>query len=161
MLRWALIFLVVALIAAFLGFGGLAGTAVGIAKILFFVFLVLFLVFLPVPAGADYNSFQAYVGLYTMLAVLGTMLILILQECCVIGLALRLDGVVEQPLVLLLIGNRFVPGQPVIGDRHHWIQTEQMQQQGLLRGGEFKFKLVAVVAEQFHLRSRSRVACSV
>jgi uncharacterized membrane protein YtjA (UPF0391 family) len=44
MLRWALIFLVVALIAAALGFGGLAGTAVGIAKILFFVFLVLFLV---------------------------------------------------------------------------------------------------------------------
>lgn len=44
MLQWALIFLVVALIAAALGFGGLAGTAVGIAKILFFVFLVLFLV---------------------------------------------------------------------------------------------------------------------
>lgn len=44
MLRWALIFLVVALIAAAFGFGGLAGTAVGIAKILFFVFLVLFLV---------------------------------------------------------------------------------------------------------------------
>lgn len=44
MLRWALIFLVVALIAAFLGFGGLAGTAVGIAKLLFFVFLALFLI---------------------------------------------------------------------------------------------------------------------
>jgi len=44
MLRWALIFLVVALIAAFLGFGGIAGTSMGIAKILFFVFLVLFLV---------------------------------------------------------------------------------------------------------------------
>lgn len=44
MLRWALIFLVVALIAAFLGFGGLAGAAIDIAKILFFVFLVLFLV---------------------------------------------------------------------------------------------------------------------
>lgn len=44
MLRWALIFLVVALIAAFLGFGGLVGTAVGIAKILFFIFLILFLV---------------------------------------------------------------------------------------------------------------------
>lgn len=44
MLRWALIFLVVALIAAVLGFGGLAGTAVGIAKILFFVFLILFVV---------------------------------------------------------------------------------------------------------------------
>ena len=44
MLRWALIFLVVALIAAFLGFGGIAGNAVGIAKLLFFVFVVLFLV---------------------------------------------------------------------------------------------------------------------
>jgi uncharacterized membrane protein YtjA (UPF0391 family) len=44
MLRWALIFLVVALIAALLGFGGIAGSAVGIAKLLFFVFLVLFVV---------------------------------------------------------------------------------------------------------------------
>jgi len=42
MLHYALVFLVVALIAAALGFGGLAGAAAGIAKILFFVFLVLF-----------------------------------------------------------------------------------------------------------------------
>lgn len=42
MLRYALIFLVVALIAAALGFGGLAGAATGIAKVLFFVFLILF-----------------------------------------------------------------------------------------------------------------------
>jgi uncharacterized membrane protein YtjA (UPF0391 family) len=42
MLRWALIFLVVALIAAALGFGGIAGTSMGIAKILFVVFAVLF-----------------------------------------------------------------------------------------------------------------------
>lgn len=41
MLRWALIFLVVALVAAVLGFGGIAGTAAGIAKILFFVFIVI------------------------------------------------------------------------------------------------------------------------
>jgi len=40
MLRWSLIFLVVALIAAVLGFGGIAGTSVGIAKVLFFVFLI-------------------------------------------------------------------------------------------------------------------------
>lgn len=40
MLRWALIFFVVALVAAFLGFGGIAGTAAGIAKILFFGFLI-------------------------------------------------------------------------------------------------------------------------
>lgn len=44
MLRWALIFLVVALIAAALGFGGIAGTSMEIAKILFFVFAVLFLI---------------------------------------------------------------------------------------------------------------------
>ena len=41
MLRWALGFFVVALIAAFLGYGGLAASAAGIAKILFFGFLIL------------------------------------------------------------------------------------------------------------------------
>lgn len=44
MLSWAVVFLVVALIAAVLGFGGLAGTAVGIAKLLFFVFLAIFVI---------------------------------------------------------------------------------------------------------------------
>jgi uncharacterized membrane protein YtjA (UPF0391 family) len=44
MLRWALIFFVVALIAAVFGFFPLAVAAAGIAKILFFIFLVLFLV---------------------------------------------------------------------------------------------------------------------
>ncbi|HUB26599.1 MAG TPA: DUF1328 domain-containing protein [Tepidisphaeraceae bacterium] len=43
-LYWALIFLVVALIAALFGFGGIAASAVGIAKVLFFIFIVLFLV---------------------------------------------------------------------------------------------------------------------
>ncbi len=42
MLRWALVFLVVALIAGALGFTGVAGAAIGIAKALFFIFLVLF-----------------------------------------------------------------------------------------------------------------------
>jgi uncharacterized membrane protein YtjA (UPF0391 family) len=41
-LRYAIIFLVVAIIAAVLGFGGIAGAAAGIAKILAIVFLVLF-----------------------------------------------------------------------------------------------------------------------
>ena len=44
MLRWALGFLVFALIAGLLGFTAIAGTAVGIAKLLFYVFVVLFLV---------------------------------------------------------------------------------------------------------------------
>jgi uncharacterized membrane protein YtjA (UPF0391 family) len=44
MLRWALIFLVIAIIAAIFGFGGVAGTAVGIAKILFYVFIAIFVI---------------------------------------------------------------------------------------------------------------------
>ena len=44
MLNWALIFLVIALIAAAFGFGGIAAAATGIAKILFFIFIVLFLI---------------------------------------------------------------------------------------------------------------------
>ena len=40
MLRWALIFLVIALIAAVLGFSGIAGAAAGMAKILFGLFLL-------------------------------------------------------------------------------------------------------------------------
>lgn len=43
MLSWALTFLILALIAGFLGFGGIAFAAAGIAKILFFVFVVLFI----------------------------------------------------------------------------------------------------------------------
>jgi len=46
MLRWALIFLVIGLIAAVLGFTNVAGAAIGIAKILFFVFMVIFVVLL-------------------------------------------------------------------------------------------------------------------
>ena len=44
MLYWAVVFLVVALVAAGLGFGGLAGTSAGIAKILFIVFLAMFVI---------------------------------------------------------------------------------------------------------------------
>ena len=42
MLRWAMTFLIIALIAALLGFGGIAGTASSIAVMLFWVFVVLF-----------------------------------------------------------------------------------------------------------------------
>jgi uncharacterized membrane protein YtjA (UPF0391 family) len=41
MLRLAIVFLVIALIAALFGFYGVAGTAYGGAKILFVVFLIL------------------------------------------------------------------------------------------------------------------------
>lgn len=41
LLHWALIFLVVALIAAFLGFGGVAGTAMAGAKLIFWVAIAL------------------------------------------------------------------------------------------------------------------------
>jgi len=44
MLRWALAFFIVALVAALLGFTGVAVASAGIAKILFFIFLILFLV---------------------------------------------------------------------------------------------------------------------
>jgi uncharacterized membrane protein YtjA (UPF0391 family) len=44
MLRWALAFAILALIAGVLGFGGLAGDFAYLAKILLFVFLVLFIV---------------------------------------------------------------------------------------------------------------------
>lgn len=43
MLHYAVVFFVVALIAALFGFTSIAGAAAGVAKILFFVFLILFL----------------------------------------------------------------------------------------------------------------------
>jgi uncharacterized membrane protein YtjA (UPF0391 family) len=46
MLRLALFFLIVSLIAALFGFTGIAAAAAGIAKILFFIFIVIFLVLL-------------------------------------------------------------------------------------------------------------------
>lgn len=44
MLYWALVFLVVAIIAGALGFGGIAGTSAGIAQILFFIFLAFLII---------------------------------------------------------------------------------------------------------------------
>lgn len=43
MLYWALMFLIIAIVAGLLGFGAIAFAAAGVAKILFFVFLILFL----------------------------------------------------------------------------------------------------------------------
>ncbi|RXZ84298.1 DUF1328 domain-containing protein [Paenibacillaceae bacterium] len=44
MLRWAVIFFIIAIVAAIFGFGGIVSAATGIAKVLFFVFLILFLI---------------------------------------------------------------------------------------------------------------------
>ena len=44
MLYYALVFLLIAVLAAIFGFGGIAIASAGIAKILFFVFIVLFVV---------------------------------------------------------------------------------------------------------------------
>lgn len=43
MLRYAVVFFIIAIIAAVFGFGGIATGAAEIAKILFFVFIVIFL----------------------------------------------------------------------------------------------------------------------
>jgi len=51
MLQWALVFLVLGLIAALLGFTSVAGASIGIAKILFFVFLIVFAVMLILGLG--------------------------------------------------------------------------------------------------------------
>jgi uncharacterized membrane protein YtjA (UPF0391 family) len=44
MLYWAVVFLIIAMVAAIFGFGGIAIAAAGIAKILFFIFIVIFLI---------------------------------------------------------------------------------------------------------------------
>jgi len=42
MLKWALVFAIVSIIAGVLGFTGVAASAAGISKILFFIFLAMF-----------------------------------------------------------------------------------------------------------------------
>ena len=48
LLHWAVIFLIVAIVAAVLGFGGVAGTAMEGARLLFWVAIVLFVISLVV-----------------------------------------------------------------------------------------------------------------
>jgi uncharacterized membrane protein YtjA (UPF0391 family) len=48
MLRWALAFAIIAIVAAAMGFGGLADTSADIAKFLALVFVVLFVIALVV-----------------------------------------------------------------------------------------------------------------
>lgn len=52
MLRYAVIFLVIALIAALFGFGGIAAGATQIAMILFWIFLILTIVMFLLGATA-------------------------------------------------------------------------------------------------------------
>ncbi len=44
MLTWALIFFIVAIVAALFGFTGIAEGAIQIARVLFFIFIILFLI---------------------------------------------------------------------------------------------------------------------
>ena len=46
LLKWALIFLVVSIVAAVFGFGGISAASADIARILFFIFVVIFVVLL-------------------------------------------------------------------------------------------------------------------
>ncbi|CAM3006261.1 DUF1328 domain-containing protein [Rariglobus hedericola] len=45
MLKWALIFFLIALVAGALGFTTIAGASIAIAKVLFFIFLALVIIF--------------------------------------------------------------------------------------------------------------------
>jgi uncharacterized membrane protein YtjA (UPF0391 family) len=58
MLKWAVIFLIIALVAALFGFTDIASASAGIAKILFAIFLVLFLgaVFIGLAVGKKLTS---------------------------------------------------------------------------------------------------------
>ena len=51
MLKWAIIFAIISLLAGWLGFGRISGAAASIAKVLFAVFLVLFLLAVLVMIG--------------------------------------------------------------------------------------------------------------
>lgn len=46
MLRWALIFFIISIVAAVFGFGGIATAAAGVAKLLFYLFLAIAVVML-------------------------------------------------------------------------------------------------------------------
>ena len=44
MLTWAIIFLVIAIVAGIFGFGGISSASAGIARILFFALIVAFII---------------------------------------------------------------------------------------------------------------------
>ena len=55
MLRWAVIFFIISIIAAVFGFGGIATAAAGIAKLLFYLFLAIAVVMLVAALLAGRN----------------------------------------------------------------------------------------------------------
>ncbi len=55
MLRWAVIFFIISIIAAVFGFGGIATAAAGIAKVLFYLFLAIAVVMLVAALLAGRN----------------------------------------------------------------------------------------------------------
>jgi uncharacterized membrane protein YtjA (UPF0391 family) len=57
MLKWALIFFIVALVAGALGFTDIAAGAASIAKVLFAIFLIVFLVLLVIGIRAGQTIF--------------------------------------------------------------------------------------------------------
>lgn len=57
MLRWALIFFVISLIAGFFGFTGVAQGARSIAKTLFFIALALFVIFVIIAFAVGSATF--------------------------------------------------------------------------------------------------------
>ena len=44
LLKWAVVFLIIAIVAAILGFGGIAGSAAWIAEVLFVIFVILLVI---------------------------------------------------------------------------------------------------------------------
>ena len=64
MLRWAVIFLIIAIVAALFGFTGIAAGAAAIAKFLFGLFLLLCLIFfiLAISAGSTGGTGTAFLA---------------------------------------------------------------------------------------------------
>jgi uncharacterized membrane protein YtjA (UPF0391 family) len=52
MLYWALIFLLIALVAGLFGFRQVAGISMQISKVLFFLFIIIFIIFLIMGLSA-------------------------------------------------------------------------------------------------------------
>jgi uncharacterized membrane protein YtjA (UPF0391 family) len=52
MLRWALFFLVISIVAGLFGFTGISVAAAGVARILFFIAIAIFVIFLIIALAA-------------------------------------------------------------------------------------------------------------